>query len=305
MAWWKFWNWFKKTPKPTAPTTGGTMSGKALLIGINAYPSSPLAGCINDVNNVWNLLMQNYGFQAHEICVLKDKDATTANILAKLDWLVDVKPGDRVLFHYSGHGAQVAATSSANEPDGLTEIICPVDFNWTPSRMITDDQFVKIFSRMPNGISFNWISDSCHSGDLDRRMPFITPVTCWLSKVWNWIKGTPEAPKMTPKIMPMPGEISLQIRLAKSRGLKIKGMTGGMLDVGYISGCQSNQTSSDTEIDGSACGALTFFLVKNLKAMPKAPLADVVAAVNRELASNGYSQRPQVGGARANKPFLG
>ena len=37
----------------------------ALLVGINKYqsPGNDLKGCVNDVEDVWTLLTENYGFE--------------------------------------------------------------------------------------------------------------------------------------------------------------------------------------------------------------------------------------------------
>src|SRR5712692_4457306 len=105
---------------------------KALLVGINAYPGNELKGCINDVTDMRDLLQAKSGFGAADIRLLTDAQATTAEIGKGLDWLVaGVQPGDRILFHYSGHGAQMPTRNPSGEVDGLDEVICPVDFDWS------------------------------------------------------------------------------------------------------------------------------------------------------------------------------
>lgn len=275
------------------------MSGKALMVGINAYPKAPLAGCLNDLKNM-RPKIDNRGL---EICVLQDHEATTANILEKLNWLVDVKPGDTVFFHYSGHGAQ-AATGDNSEPDGLAETICPVDFDWTPQRMITDKQFVQIFSRIPQGAIFNWVSDSCHSGGLSRDIGSIMIPKKFWGKVWDKVAFWNKNPKIMPRSMPIPPHMLLKIGIAKQKGMKCRGMLNGLLDVGFVSGCKSNQTSADTYINGEACGAATTHFLKALESNPNAPLSTVVAQAVKSLQTDGYSQVPQAEGARSDRPFL-
>ena len=286
------------------------MARKALVVGINAYPGAPLSGCVNDASNMANLLMRQYGFASSDICILTDKQATTANILAKLDWLVSgLNAGDQIVFHYSGHGAQVP-TGDKSEPDGLSECICPVDFDWSPAHMIIDKQFVQIFSRIPAGVVFNWASDSCHSGDLDREMPrsrvsmdranIFYPLACFFDKLCFWRK--PKFDKH--KTMPVPVGMKLRIAHAMGKGHKTKGMVGGLLDVGFVSGCTSKQTSADTSVNGTPCGALTWYLVKHLQSTPNLPLTQLVANLDAELARNGYDQQPQAEGARKSRPWL-
>lgn len=260
------------------------MANKAFLVGINSYPTAPLSGCVNDVSMIAEMLVSKFGFQEGEVRLLVDSRATLDGILERLKWLVsDARPGDRVYFHYSGHGAQVATRDFQHEVDGLDEIICPVDFDWT-SKFIRDKDFVSIFSKLPDGVKFNWTSDSCHSGDLTRDIQ----------------------PTAIPRRIDPPVDLAWRARVASKMKMKPRSVSGGVMEVGFISGCQSNQTSSDTSLGGRSCGAFSHFLVQNLKKLPKTtPLAQLAAAISKDLAAAGYSQRPQVEGSRASKPFLG
>ena len=49
---------------------------RALLIGINYIksPNARLYGCIEDIKNVQNMLMDAYGYAAQNITVLRDDD---------------------------------------------------------------------------------------------------------------------------------------------------------------------------------------------------------------------------------------
>ena len=259
---------------------------RALLVGINEYPGCPLAGCVNDVTNMAAYLVAKQGFAQADIRLLTDGRATTAAILSRLAWLIQgAKAGDRILFHYSGHGATVACRNAADEVDGVDDVICPVDFDWSAQRMITDKQFLAIFSQLPAGVKFNWISDSCHSGHLDR----------------DFVTGGPGRSKS----YPMPADIAWRNSVARSAGHTSRGIVGGLLDVGFVAGCRSDQTSADTSIDGKPAGALTGYLLKTLVAMPVAsPLNAAVARTAAALGHDGYEQVPQADGARAGLPLL-
>ena len=264
------------------------MSNKALLVGINRYPTAPLMGCVNDVSMQADLLVTKYRFAESSTRLLIDERATRDAILERLQWLVsDLRAGDRCLFHYSGHGTQVATRDFQGEVDGLDEAICPVDFSWTNQVVITDKDFVSIFSKIPDGVRFNWTSDSCHSGDLTRDIS--------------------SAKIKVPRRIPAPLDVAWRIRTAKKMKLqKPRAFVQDELDVGFVSGCKSTQTSSDTMVGTTNCGAFTYFFCQAMKkSNKKTPLVDVVAKVSKELKSNGYSQEPQVEGARAKKPFLG
>lgn len=307
------WDWlFKKKPTNNGTITMGNR--KALLVGINKYSSPsapPLHGCICDINKTHDLLTQSYGFSEGDIRMLTDGQATTANILSNLEWLIDAKPGDFVFFHYSGHGAQ-CPTGDHAEPDGLSECICPADFDWSPQRMIIDKQFVQIFSRMPSGVVFNWLSDSCHSADLDRdiaRAPMSTDNVFWpvcrpFFWIWNKLFG-PKNIEQTQKTIPTPAHILLKLGIAKNKGHAPKGMSNGLLEVGFISGCKSNQTSADAYMDGQSCGAATYYFLKALRSCPaETPLTTVVDKMRQGLRSSGFSQEPQAEGSRVCRPFL-
>jgi metacaspase-1 len=265
------------------------MADKALLVGINAYPNAPLNGCLNDVSDMASFLVESMGFKAENIVLLCDQRAHTAAITQMLQWLSDVRTGDRVYFHFSGHGVQVPTRDYRHELDGLNEAICPYDFDWSPGKMLIDKQLAEIFSKMPNGVLFNWVSDSCHSGDLTKEMP------------------KPGAPIKIARKYPTPPDVAWCIRGAKSKKVKVidRGIVDDLLDVGFVSGCQSNQTSADTSFGGKPNGALTYFLLQTLRQNKSASLKQIVANTSKALASNGFAQRPQAEGARANKPFLG
>ena len=264
------------------------MSDKALLVGINRYTQAPLMGCVNDVSMQAELLVSKFGFDESSIRLLIDERATKDSILERLQWLVsDIRPGDRCFFHYSGHGTQMATRDFQGEVDGLDEAICPVDFTWSNQNVIRDKDFVSIFGKIPEGVKFNWTSDSCHSGDLTRDISDMKP--------------------RIPRRIPAPLDIEWRIRTAKKMKLqKPRAFVADSLDVGFVSGCKSNQTSSDTMVGTTNCGAFTYFFCKVMKkSNKKTPLAEVVAEISKELKSNGYTQEPQVEGSRSKAPFLG
>src|SRR5262245_45025862 len=98
-----------------------------LLIGINAYNSNPLRGCVNDINLIERLLLDDslgIGLARDRITIRRlaapgaadaaqspygtpTERPTRANIVAALRTLTaTVQPGDRALIYYSGHGRQ-------------------------------------------------------------------------------------------------------------------------------------------------------------------------------------------------------
>ncbi len=86
----------------------------ALLVGINNYGQKyNLKGCITDVELQKDLLIHRFGFNPQDILTLTDKEATTQGIkTAFVEHLIkQAKPGDVVIFHFSGYGNYVNVPS--------------------------------------------------------------------------------------------------------------------------------------------------------------------------------------------------
>ena len=98
----------------------------ALLVGIDKYPNSPLRGCITDVELQRELLIYRFGFAPSDILTLTDTQATRENIeTAFVTHLSEqAKPGDVVVFHFSGCGSRV---SSIESPGKMQNSLVPVD----------------------------------------------------------------------------------------------------------------------------------------------------------------------------------
>lgn len=84
----------------------------ALLVGINDYasPVGALRGCITDVQLHRELLVHRFGFNLKDILVVTDAQATRQGILTAFEehLIKQARPGDIVVFHFSGHGSQVS-----------------------------------------------------------------------------------------------------------------------------------------------------------------------------------------------------
>jgi len=168
----------KEEPKLVA--AGGKR--RAVLVGINYFGTeAELQGCINDVHNMSRLLTESFGWSRGCIRTLTDDDPgtmpTRANIAAALQWLVeDVRPGDVLFFHFSGHGAQ-QEDPNGYEEDGMNETVCPVDFQ--RAGMMTDDEIGDLLVKnLPEGVRLTAVMDCCHSGTgLD--LPFTYTASGW------------------------------------------------------------------------------------------------------------------------------
>jgi len=92
---------------------------KAVLVGINRYQYfNGLEGCLQDVTNMAAVLTGRFGFPAENVRTITDEDATKDAISDGMTWLLDgASPGDRLVFHFSGHGS--FDSPDGNPPDGI------------------------------------------------------------------------------------------------------------------------------------------------------------------------------------------
>ncbi len=170
----------------------------AMLVGINKYPGNALNGCVNDVTNLREMLVGNFGFAAENVVMLTDEEATRQNILAKLDGFASrLHRDDLFVFAYSGHGTlfpdayseeldETETLHFENDPrnenkpffeDGKYDAaICPVDSRGTSSgkpwhNLILDDELYARFSKFASqGTYVNYLTDSCFSGTQGRDL---------------------------------------------------------------------------------------------------------------------------------------
>lgn len=264
------------------------MKNRALLVGINAYPNAPLQGCINDVTDMAQFIEEVLDFQKEDIHLLTDGRATKKEIVAHLEQLIqDVGPGDRILFHYSGHGTTLTLRDTHGAVSTVHDAICPVDFDFTPEHAVTDKEFRALFQNIPKGVEFNWISDSCHSGDLARA-----------------------AGPGRPRSYPIPPDMQWRLAAAMDKGLHPLGFAKSIehLNGALIAGCRTDQTSADAYFSGRANGALTYFLLRALRPPEgsQLPLTALVERVASMVSKSGYEQEPQLRGnpSIVELPFL-
>jgi len=261
------------------------MKNKALLVGINAYPNpnNNLRGCINDIVDMeYFITTKNKVYAKENIRTLTDVKATKEGILDHLNWLLlGASAGDQILFHYSGHGAQLPSKGHAFEKDGLDEIICPYDFSDTDASKtaISDKEFAKIFAAIPKGVHFVWISDSCHSEDLSRKQPITSDLRFRRFNHQYQQKVTVLDASLSAEPVPLYGAL--------------------------LSGCASHKLSADAYINNRFNGAFTHYLIKNLAQYGKdASMQDIVKYVNIDLMDNDYDQNPQSEGLLKTEKFF-
>ncbi|KII87959.1 hypothetical protein PLICRDRAFT_654389 [Plicaturopsis crispa FD-325 SS-3] len=178
-------------PTYVPPVDETSIKRKALSIGITYGGTLP--GPHKDVEALSKFLTRPE--LAYDVTTMMDEPEyapdlrpTRANILDQCKKLVeDVKPGHRILFHYSGHSDQIDQEkgSKIQERDFKDEAIVPEDaymdeeLSYIKEKMILDDVLFDIFfQRLPPGSNFVAIMDTCHSGTMLALQPDLPHVMC-------------------------------------------------------------------------------------------------------------------------------
>lgn len=235
----------------------------ALLIGINYVGTSgELRGCINDVNNTKDKLINIYGFDSVKSLTDDSSDPklqpTFINIITSLYELIIQSindPTTEVWITYSGHGSYIR-DYNGDESDRKDETIIPVDYK--TYGMITDDLLHYILGLFPESTTRIVIMDCCHSGTI-------------LDLPYRYVSGD--------KIV------------KENHSSKIKG------NIIVISGCQDDQTSADvvdltTNIGG---GAMTMTLLDVLETYNYTiDCWSLLKKMRVSLQKKGYTQIPQL-----------
>lgn len=164
---------------------------RALVVGVSGYPALAeairLTGPRNDAREFANTLVR-LGVPAANVTVLADgvRDleagiaapgyGTKAAILAGLDALAEAsRPGDLVVFYFSGHGSQ-QPDLDGDEEGGADEIFLPYDVgHWNKTgvenALVDDELRARIDRIRDKGVDFFGVIDACHSATGFRDVP--------------------------------------------------------------------------------------------------------------------------------------
>jgi metacaspase-1 len=275
------------------------MKSRALLVGINDYRHhGDLRGCLNDVENIKRLLLSRFEFKENDIdATLLDAAAIRKSLRDKLQWLSkDATTGDRLVFFYAGHGAQIRALDDGDEEEDLDEIFCMHDMSadpgsWSDKTYIRDNELQKWIRQLPKGIHLTVITDSCHSGTATRMVQVtkadgrvvraLEPDLSLARGVRAGILGAPRAIYVPDKFKPSPA--------ASKRSLRKRMARSGELTYLHLAACHDSQFAYDAEIDGKPCGAFTYHLCRELDRDPTVGAAELVRRTHDELLRSGFS----------------
>ena len=251
---------------------------KAVVVGINVFknfPDQTLAGCINDAEDVLAYLTERLGVTPSDITPLFDERATKAAVVqAVRDMIASSSPGDHLLLHFSGHGAQIASSDVA-EPDGLDEVLCPTDFDFDDrSSALTDKEIAALIATLPASVAWTLVADACHSGDLVRDLSAKPPIK--------------------PRFLRPPPDVAWRLR-KRHAVARPRALTQGNGVV--VSACASSENAADISFDQRANGAFTYNWLRALAATPQASLDALVTDVAKAL--DAFKMHPEVAGPAA------
>jgi hypothetical protein len=268
---------------------GAAPNKLALLVGIDKYkyPNivSPLAGAVNDVEDMKALLIGKYEFPPENILVLKNEQATHAGIITAIQThlIAKAQKDDIVVMHYSGHGSQMKDVTG-KKISNMDETIVPFDSR-DPQGKVFDisgtelHSLLRSLSAKTRNITF--ILDSCHSGTLVRGAR---------------ARGVPDDARTPP---PLP---AIQ---AGERGLH-EVDTEPVPPFALIAAATSKELAFEHIGGGREHGALTWFLTQQLRnAKPRSTWRDVMDVVISNVNANYPAQHPQLEGAQSDSQIFG
>ena len=251
----------------TLPTTNNTQlvntqvntnNKKALLIGINYIGTdAALNGCINDVNDMCENLISRYNFVRENIEIITDNTEikpTKANILTAFTNLLKNSKSGDTLVFAYSGHGINMRDKNRDEWDGFDEFICPLDMNF-----ISDDELSNIVkNNLKSGVNIFTLFDCCNSGSiLDLRYQYL-----------DTMRGR--------------------------RTVTNTNYSELMGNLVCISGCQDNQTSADSFINGRYNGALTWAFLQSIKSLNRPNWLDLLNNMRTLLQQNKYSQIAQM-----------
>lgn len=234
----------------------------ALLVGINKYPATKrygnLQGCVTDVNLQQELLVHRFGFNPNDILKLTsdetpDKQPTRKNILTAFEehLIKQAKPGDLVVFHFSGHGSRLPEPDPIQtcRNDNFNSALVPADED---SNGIAKDIMGRTLFLLMSALKTENVTavlDSCYSGGGTRGNFIVRSVPS------DGLKVSPE-------------EIAYQKRWMEQLQLSAEELTrrrcAGVAKGVVFASAQRDQEALDAEIGDFHAGAFTYLMTQYL-----------------------------------------
>ncbi|KAJ0965002.1 hypothetical protein J5N97_026140 [Dioscorea zingiberensis] len=275
-----------------------------------------------------DVLVSCFGFKPEDVELLTDAPRspvlpTGENIRRALAGMVaSAEPDDVLFFHYSGHGTLISPARPFHHGSKRDEAIVPCDFN-----LIIGIDFRQFVDRLPSGVSFTIISDSCHSGGLiDKEKEQIGPstVTDCASPAAHYNQKLIPLDSLVQHLSSLSGIVSPQVGdhlwhlFGTEMSPSLMGRPANPLlkksddndDGILLSGCQMNETSADMSPGnetGKAYGAFSNSIQMALREHDGVlSNRELVTQARHLLREQGFAQHPclYLSDENADAPFL-
>jgi len=272
----------------------------ALIIAVGKYPKEGGWSQISSEKDVPLIkqALESQGFQ--DIRIVQDAAADKNGIIAAIkDLTARVSAGDVVVFHFSGHGQQIA-DDNGDEMDGYDESIVPFDAHmryekgvYEGEKHLRDDELDILFTdlRIKLGETGNLlvIIDACHSGTATRGV----------AKA----RGTFE--KMAPATFnPSTGAEKEVGMMTKNTS---RGVNKGLANMFVLSGASPSQLNYETfDDEGNSVGSLSFAFNRAMrKADKNTTYRGLFENIKVDMSVLAPNQQPQAEGSMDVQVFGG
>jgi len=224
-----------------------------------------LSGCLTDVELQRELLVHRFGFNPSDVLLVSDTSSLQPNRKTILEafenhLIKQAKPGDVVVFHFSGHGSLVLDPNPipgfTKDGKGVNGTIVPFDRASNQPDQVEDIMGRSLFllmSALPTDL-VTVVLDSCHSGGGTRgNLEF---------------RATPSRYGGNQPANPSSAELEFQKQwMAKLKlteqdltEMRRKGIAKGVA----IGSAQYDQLAADAPFSGFSAGAFTYLLTRYL-----------------------------------------
>lgn len=237
----------------------------ALLVGINQYPNHEryrnLNGCVTDVQLQEKLLVHKFGFNPQDIIKLTTDlppqfQPTRKNILQAFEehLIKQAKPGDVVVFHFSGHGSRLRDPNPIKNcrdtefNDNLNSTFVSVDNiknNLAPDIM---GSTLFLLRQALDTDNITMVLDSCFSGGGTRGNYIIRSAS---GEGFNYIPDEASYQQRWMEKLKITQQELAQKRCTGSKGI-------------VITAAKRDEEAADTNFNGFSAGAFTYLLTQYL-----------------------------------------
>ena len=211
-----------------------------------------------DVDLQRQLLINRFGFNPKDILTLTDAKATRQGILTAFEehLIKQAKPGDVVVYHFSGHGSRVA-DPDGDTPDGLNSTFVPVDStSATGTRsqggVVQDIMgrtlFLLMYALQTENVTA--VLDSCYSGGGTRGNLQIRSV-----RGGSQLQATPAEQEYQQRWLS-----TLNLSPEEYKRLRRQGVAKGVV----IASTKPDQVAADTAFNDVYAGAFTYVMTQYL-----------------------------------------